>query len=84
MDLTNRSTEAGCKPDQAADQARTDNGSQETVRKDRTRAKIARLSPIGRVLLVAVQCRRGIAGMGECLGPPAAARGPGLHLGIRR
>lgn len=55
MSRTSWPTEAGCKPDQAADQARTDNGSQETVRKATTRASIARLSPVWRLLLLGVQ-----------------------------
>lgn len=55
MSRTRWPTEAGCKPDHAADQARTDNGSQETVRKATTRAIIARRSPVWRLLLLGVQ-----------------------------
>jgi hypothetical protein len=54
-------TEAGCQADQAADQARTDNGSQETVSKARTRAVIARRSPFWRVLLLWFQRCRAMA-----------------------
>lgn len=51
MGRTRRPPETGCKADQAADQARTDNGSQETARSTRARPTAALLSP-SRVLIV--------------------------------
>ena len=55
MRCTSWPTEAGYQACQAADQARTDNGSQETVRKAITRAIIARRSPVWRLLLLGIQ-----------------------------
>lgn len=55
MRRTSWPTEAGCKADQAPDQARTDNGSQETESRARIRAARALLSPVWRVLLLRVQ-----------------------------
>jgi hypothetical protein len=51
-------TETGCKPDQAADQACTDNGSQETVSRASTRAATVRCWSPRSLLLVSFQrCR---------------------------
>lgn len=82
MRCTSWPTETGCKADHAPDQARTDNGSQETVRKASTRATVARFSPVWRVLLLAVQGRRIMAGGAFVRDPPVTAggwsRGPAI------
>jgi hypothetical protein len=69
---TSRSTEAGCKADHAADQARTDNGSQETASRARVRAARARFSPLCRSLAVlGERCRVMVLGI-RCHGRAAA------------
>ena len=55
MQRTSWPAEAGCKADQAADQARTDNGSQDTESRATTSTTRAVLSPGGRVVVVGVQ-----------------------------
>lgn len=72
MRRTSWPTEAGCQADQAADQARTDNGSQDTDRKARARATIAVRSPLRRVVFWFFQ---GWWGMAACAGVLRAARG---------
>jgi hypothetical protein len=62
MFRTSWPAETGCKADHAADQARTDNGSQETASRARVRAAKARLSRLRRGLIRVGQRDKGMGG----------------------
>lgn len=82
MFWTSGVTEAGCKADQAADQARTDNGSQETARRASARAAKAFRSSGRRRLILWFQRGEVMVGTrADSRAPSWWARGQGTRSG---